>query len=263
LLEKRYYFYTLWITDIKAKVKKNYKKYIEKSNTYMELLRTSKSVLKNITPPFIWKFVKIIASRFKQKNSLSLPVLDNKDCIKLHLGCGTVYKEGWTNIDNNSDNNIQKLDFNWDLRKPLPFPDNSADFIFNEHFLEHLTVDEGISTIRDFYRVLKLGGIMRIAMPDLQNTITAYFDQNWKENNKEFFEKFGLTFIQTRAERINIGFRWWGHKWLYDWEELERRLKEAGCEKIKHCVISESDYEELRNLETRNESTLIAEVTKV
>ena len=182
--------------------------------------------------------------------------------IKLHLGCGTVYKDGWINIDNNSDNNIQKLDINWDLRKPLPFPDNSVDFIYNEHFLEHLTVEEGQKSLKDFYRVLKIGGVMRIAMPDLERTVAAYSDMNWKENSKEAFEKFGLTFIQTRAERINIGFRWWGHQWLYDWEELERRLKEAGCEQIKRCTIFESDHEELKNLESRKESILVVEVTK-
>jgi predicted SAM-dependent methyltransferase len=144
----------------------------------------------------------------------------------------------------------------------LPFPDNSVDFIYNEHFLEHLTVEEGLSAIKDFFRVLKPNGVMRIAMPDLKNTVNAYLDENWKENSKASSEKFGLTFIQTRAERINIGFRWWGHKWLYDWEELERRLKEAGCEKIKRCKIFESEYKELQNLETRNESVLIAEIIK-
>lgn len=202
--------------------------------------------------------------QYNDRDSIKINInnLIKNNVIKLHLGCGTVYKDGWINIDNNSDNNIQKLDINWDLRMPLPFPDNSADFIYNEHFLEHLTVEEGISAIKDFYRVLKPRGVMRIAMPDLESTVNAYFDENWKENNKSFFEKFGLTFIQTRAERINIGFRWWGHKWLYDWEELERRLKESGCEKIQRCTIFKSEYEELCNLETRNESTLIAEVTK-
>ena len=144
----------------------------------------------------------------------------------------------------------------------MPFPDNSVDFIYNEHFLEHLTVEEGLLAIKDFFRVLKPNGVMRIAMPDLENAVNAYFDENWKENSKVFFEKFGLSFIQTRAERINISFRWWGHKWLYDWEELERRLKESGCEKIERYKLFESEHRALKNLETRYESTLIAEVTK-
>lgn len=166
------------------------------------------------------------------------------------------------NIDNNSDHNIQKLDLDWDLRQPLPLPDNSVDFIFNEHFLDHLTVEEGQKSIKDFMRVLKPNGVMRIAMPDLANTVKAYYDENWKENSREYFQKFGLTFIQTRAELINIGFRWWGHKWLYDFEELYRRLREAGCVNIKRGNLRESEHQELRNLETRDESTLIAEVVK-
>ncbi|MDL2284122.1 tetratricopeptide repeat protein [Oxalobacter sp. OttesenSCG-928-P03] len=189
--------------------------------------------------------------------------ISSGNAIKLHLACGTAYKDGWINIDNNSYNNIQKLDLNWDLRMPLPFPDNSVDYVFNEHFLEHLTVEEGLSSLKDFLRVLKPGGVMRIAMPDLEEIVRAYLDENWKENYKAGFEKFGLTFIQTRAELININFRWWGHQWLYDWEELERRLKEAGGEKIKRGRIFESEHNELKNLETRDESHLIAEVTKL
>ena len=70
--------------------------------------------------------------------------------VKLHIGCGTVYLDGWINIDNNSDNNIKKLDINFDLRNPLPFKDDTVDFIFNEHFLEHLTIQEGQRTLKDF-----------------------------------------------------------------------------------------------------------------
>ena len=221
-----------------------------------------KTILRNITPPIIWKLAKKTINTKRRYRPPPLPSIFDRDCVKLHLGCGTVYKDGWINIDNNSDNNIEKLDLNLDLRKQLPFPANSVDFIYNEHFLEHLTVEEGISAIKDFFRILKPGGVMRIAMPDLKITIQTYLDEDWKENGKAFLEKYGLAFIQTRAESINISFRCWGHKWLYDWEELERRLKEAGCEKIKRCHLFESEHNALRNLETRNESTLIAEVTK-
>jgi len=226
-----------------------------------------KSLLKNLTPPIIWKLARKILihnapSPFPMKEVSDYSKLINRNIAKLHIGCGTVYKDGWINIDNNSDNNIQKLDLNWDLRKSLPFPDDSVDFIYNEHFLEHLTVEEGILAIKDFYRVLKPGGVMRIAMPDLESTVSVYFEKDWKEKYKSFYKKFGLTFIQTRAENININFRWWGHKWLYDWEELERRLKEAGCRNIKQCQIFQSEHLDLQNLETRDESTLIAEVTK-
>ena len=189
-------------------------------------------------------------------------IFAEKTSLKLHLGCGTVYKEGWVNIDNNSDNNITKLDLNWDLRYPMPFPKNSVDFIFHEHMLEHLTSDEGQTFLKDCKRVLKKGGVMRIAMPDLRACIDTYLDDDWKEHNKAFLKKFGMDHIKTKAEMLNINFRNWGHKWLYDWEELERRLKDVGFAKIEQKKLRQSNYPELKNLETRNESILIAEVIK-
>lgn len=180
--------------------------------------------------------------------------------IKLNVGCGTDYKNGWINIDNNSDNNIDKLDLNWDLRNALPFEEDSADFIFNEHFIEHLTIEEAKNIIKDLMRVLKPGGVMRIAMPDLESVVDHYL--NVPLNKDPVIKDFHLEFVETRAEWINMSFRWWGHKWLYDWEELQRRLSEAGYSKVKRCKLRESKHRELRNLEIRDGSLLIAEVVK-
>ena len=181
---------------------------------------------------------------------------------KLNIGCGTDYKRGWINIDNNSDNNIAegRVDLDWDLRNPLPFPENSVDFIFHEHFLEHLTVEESHSAITDMMRVLKPGGVMRIAMPDLEDIFELYNDENWK--NRPVIKNHGLDFVKTRAEMVNMSFSWWGHKWIYDWEELQRRFKELGYTKIKRCKNGKSRFKELQSLETREGSLLIAEVTK-
>ena len=201
-------------------------------------------------------------SKVQVKYRNARDIFENESVIKCHLGCGANYIDGWINIDNNSDDNIKKLDFFWDLRDPLPFPENSVDFIYNEHFLEHLTVEEGLSALKGFKNILKPGGVLRIAMPDLANVINAYLNPNWQEDNKISFKKYGLDFIKTRAEHINISFRWWGHKWLYDWEELDRRLREAGFINIKRCSLYESDYSELKNIESRPESRLIAEAIK-
>jgi predicted SAM-dependent methyltransferase len=178
----------------------------------------------------------------------------------LNIGCGTDYKDGWINIDNNSDNNIEKLDLYWDLRYPLPFADNSVDLIFNEHFMEHLTIEESQRSIKDFMRVLKKGGVMRIAMPDLKYVIDFYNNPSWRK--EPVINERGMQFVQTRAEFVNMTFTWWGHKWLYDWEELERRIKEAGFTNSIKAKHGKSRHPDLRGLETRGESTLIAEITK-
>lgn len=178
----------------------------------------------------------------------------------LNIGCGTDYKKDWINVDNNSDNNIEKLDLNWDLRNPLPFEDGSVDYIFNEHFFEHLTVEEARISMADLMRVLKPGGVMRIAMPDLESIVEHYI--NVPLDKDPVIKKYNIDFVKTRAEWMNMSFRWWGHMWLYDWEELVRRINEVGYTNVVRCKIHKSKHPQLRNLETRDGSILIAEVTK-
>jgi predicted SAM-dependent methyltransferase len=99
-------------------------------------------------------------------------------------------------------------------------------------------------------------------MPDLEAAVQQYLDKDWKR--RPFLKRYGLEFVETPAELLNMGLRWWGHEWVYDWEELHRRLKEVGftSTRIRRVKHSKSKHKELLGLETRDESILIAEVTK-
>ena len=77
--------------------------------------------------------------------------------MKLHLGCGGHKIEGWENHD-----------IDVDIRKPLPYADGSAEFILCEHCVEHITHQEAWKFFEECYRVLILGGVVRIAVPDLK-----------------------------------------------------------------------------------------------
>ena len=61
---------------------------------------------------------------------------------------------------------------------------------------------------------------------------------------------------------MNIAFRWWGHRHLYNREELERALKVAGFTNIRFNASGQSQHPLLRGLETRLDSKLIAEAVK-
>src|SRR3954470_4923361 len=54
--------------------------------------------------------------------------------LRLNLACGYRPKEGWVNIDLFG----PIADLRLDLRRPLPFTDNSASYVYVEHFFEHL-----------------------------------------------------------------------------------------------------------------------------
>lgn len=177
---------------------------------------------------------------------------------KLHLGCGRVRLEGWINID--ADPELPAVDLVWDLSRNIPAGDGTCQFIFCEHLLEHLAPDKGVAFLRECRRVLMPGGVARIAMPSLEYVLQKAVSPDWRDQDWLRWPEY--RFIQTRAEMINIAFRWWGHEWLYDREELHRRLHEAGFEDIRDVERGASPIEELRDRETRLDSLLCAEVTR-
>lgn len=63
---------------------------------------------------------------------------------KLHIGCGKNNMKGWINAD--LQGNIADVEL--DARKPLPFKKNSISYIYNEHFIEHITKKEGVFFFR-------------------------------------------------------------------------------------------------------------------
>jgi len=48
----------------------------------------------------------------------------------------------------------------------LPFTDMMFNYIFSEHFFEHLFLDEAVDLLRECRRVLTPGGVIRICVPD-------------------------------------------------------------------------------------------------
>src|SRR4029079_4045051 len=77
--------------------------------------------------------------------------------IKINLGCGGNHIEGWKNFDADVD-----------IIKPLPFHADYADLMFAEHVVEHVGYYEALAFFRECLRVLKPGGILRIAVPSIE-----------------------------------------------------------------------------------------------
>lgn len=177
---------------------------------------------------------------------------------RLHLGCGKVRFDGWVNVD--ADRSLRTTDIVWDLALGLPVEDASCALIYHEHFMEHLTVEQGLSHLRECRRALLPGGVLRIATPSLDFLIERLCAGDWREQDWLTWPEH--RFIRTRAEMLNIAFRWWGHRWLYDREELHRRLRESGFPWVRDCEWGNSDVPDLRGRETRFDSILICEVER-
>ncbi|MES2425762.1 MAG: methyltransferase domain-containing protein [Bacteroidota bacterium] len=89
----------------------------------------------------------------------------------LNLGCGSHFNAQWVNVDF-SKNGEGVIAHN--LLKGIPFADNTFEVVYHSHVLEHFSKDDGVLFIKECYRVLKPGGILRIAVPDLEQIVNNY-----------------------------------------------------------------------------------------
>lgn len=89
----------------------------------------------------------------------------------LNLGCGSRFHPAWTNVDfAPADPSVLRHD----LREGIPFPDEAFDVVYHSHVLEHFPKAEGPRFLRECFRVLKPGGTVRVAVPDLERIAKTY-----------------------------------------------------------------------------------------
>lgn len=89
----------------------------------------------------------------------------------LNLGCGTKYHKDWINIDFVSNN---KDILSYDLLKGIPYKNNSFDVVYHSDLIEHFSKTDALIFIKECYRVLIPGGIIRIATPNLEEIAKNY-----------------------------------------------------------------------------------------
>src|SRR4029453_10033118 len=120
---------------------------------------------------------------------------------RLHIGAGRESLPGWINIDNQG---LPGVDQVLDVRQGLPFADVAS--IYAEHFLEHLTLDEGLAFLKECRRVLRPDGILRLSTPNLDWVILTHYR--------------GASVADADAKvdcfRLNRAFHGWGHRFLYN-----------------------------------------------
>jgi len=89
----------------------------------------------------------------------------------LNFGCGSVFHADWVNVDTApTDPRVLAHD----VRRGLPFPEESFDAVYGSHVLEHLLPADARRLVEDCCRVLKPGGIVRLVVPDLETIARLY-----------------------------------------------------------------------------------------
>jgi predicted SAM-dependent methyltransferase len=91
----------------------------------------------------------------------------------LNLGCGYKYvqSEEWVNADMIPvGNGVIECNF----LNGIPLPSDTFDAVYHSHVLEHFAKADGEKFIAECYRILKPGGILRIALPNLEMIAKEY-----------------------------------------------------------------------------------------
>lgn len=137
--------------------------------------------------------------------------------LKLHLGCGWNYLDGWINCDLVGG----KIDIAWNLLKPLPFPNASVDAIFTEHVFEHMSYSQALLALSHCREALKPGGVLRVGVPDAGMYAQMYADD--PEGLRTF--RWGRPAPMFALREV---FQEHAHVSAYDAETLLLILDEAG-----------------------------------
>lgn len=127
------------------------------------------------------------------------------------MGCGwRNFGSDWIHIDGGD---YSHLDYNRidDLSQ---FEDETADVIYTSHVLEYFNIDEAHTVLEEWKRVLKVGGVLRIAVPDFSQISRLYLEN-----------KFPLSkFIGPLYGRMNMDGSSIYHKHVYDEKTLKQLL---------------------------------------
>ena len=172
--------------------------------------------------------------------------------IKLHLGCGGRVFDGWLNCDINL-----QADCYLDLNKTLPFKNNSVDYIYSEHVLEHFSYNQCKKILQECYRVLKPCGIIRTAMPSLDFYLENMFN-NENQEIKDFIAWHKENFQELKDlpnnmnSMINFIIGSCGHKYVYTKKTFLDLLNQLDFKNVSNVELGELE----NNLMNRNNNDI-------
>jgi predicted SAM-dependent methyltransferase len=183
--------------------------------------------------------------------------------IKVNIGCGTKPIKDWTNMDNSpaiklansplkyhilkslkllNRNQIENIEWNKvnsihyaDATKKLAFDNNSVECIYTSHMLEHLSRDGASSFLKETLRTLEIGGVLRIAVPDLRLHVNDYIlnDDADVFMNSLLVEAPKINNIKEKIQLFLSGYR--HHQWMYDGKSLCKKLLASGFKNVQIC----------------------------
>lgn len=178
--------------------------------------------------------------------------LASTDVRKLQIGTGQFPLEGWLNTDIDPYEDVVFLD----ATQPFLLEDGSFRYVFSEHVIEHLTLEQGDVMLAESYRILEPGGRIRVSTPDLRRLVGLFEENPGDEALAYIPGKLAWHGWPQRGDAaaviLNLQLREFGHRFVYDEATLTDSLKRAGFDEIRRFPVAESEDPELAGIEKRH-----------
>lgn len=161
---------------------------------------------------------------------------------KLNIGTSIDVLDGWFNVD------VQPFypgQYYMDATARFPFPETSFDFIRSEHMIEHIPYLAGVGMLRECHRVMRPGGVIRIATPDLKKLAKLYETPLSKEQRAyvdAVFQRWRGDYQSSEVGVVINNIFEFGHQFIYDSGTLEEALRKAGFAAIVQGWPGHSDH---------------------
>lgn len=147
--------------------------------------------------------------------------------VKLHLGCGKVYIPGFIHVDVSPADHV---DIVHDIRE-LPWDDGTVDLIYACHVIEYFDWFEVIDVLREWRRVLRIGGRLRLAVPDFSALACMYHATD------DLALLWGSIYGRMEVAGSVIY-----HRCVYDFPTLSTTLRLAGYRNIHHWDWTSTEH---------------------
>ena len=166
----------------------------------------------------------------------------------VQYGCGWSAPRSWRNFDASPTLRFERIPFIGKLytknnsRFPpnvefgdivcgLPILDNSCKGIYCSHILEHLSLEDFRSALKNTYKILEISGCFRLVLPDLEYSIKQYIDNQSIDASLMFMRETFLGKEKRSRGLKSFISEWFGnsqHLWMWDYKSISQELQDAG-----------------------------------
>ncbi|MFI5735123.1 class I SAM-dependent methyltransferase [Kribbella sp. NPDC051587] len=169
---------------------------------------------------------------YDKSQTPQLPTHRKEVAVKLHLGCGKKYIPGYIHIDAQPLPHVHHVRPVEDLSL---FTDCSIEVIYASHVLEHFGRHEYLRVLKEWYRVLRPGGLLRVGVPDFRSIAEEYASGHLENGLRD------LIGLCVGGQRDDYDY----HKMVFDEVILTGAFEHAGFSRVQRWDWHDTEHSSL------------------